>query len=383
MIPFNLPFTAGRESEYLQQALASQQISGKGPFGLWCEQFIEQTWGFERCLLTPSCSAALEMIALLLDLRAGDEVILPSFTFVSTANAFVLRGAVPVFCDSSASHPNLDVQAVEALITPKTRALVAVHYAGMACDLPALRALADRRGLYLIEDAAQAIDAYGLWGGAGQALPLGRFGHLAAFSFHETKNLMCGEGGCLLINDPSFLERAEILRDKGTNRSQFERGLVHHYTWCGLGGAYVLSELSAAYLRGQLEQTTAITARRKQQWDYYHQLCQTLLGEDHPILSLPQVPPGALHNGHTYYLCTRTPAQRQSLLAQLRNQGIGAVFHYQALHSSPFGRHWHSGAPLPHAQYYSQCLIRLPLYHYLSPETQQSIVLAVKNACHE
>jgi dTDP-4-amino-4,6-dideoxygalactose transaminase len=255
MIPFNLPFTAGRESEYLQQALASQQISGKGPFGLWCEQFIEQTWGFERCLLTPSCSAALEMIALLLDLQAGDEVILPSFTFVSTANAFVLRGAVPVFCDSSASHPNLDVQAVEALITPKTRALVAVHYAGMACDLPALRALADKRGLYLIEDAAQAIDAYGLWGGAGQALPLGRFGHLAAFSFHETKNLMCGEGGCLLINDPSFLERAEILRDKGTNRSQFERGQVHHYTWCGLGGSYVLSELSAAYLRGQLEQT--------------------------------------------------------------------------------------------------------------------------------
>ncbi len=383
MIDFNQPFTVGREKEYLAQALASAQLSAKGPFGQWCEQFIEQTWGFERCMLTPSCSAALEMIALLLDLQPGEEVILPSFTFVSTANAFVLRGAVPVFCDSRADHPNMEVEAVEALITPRTRALVAVHYAGIACDLPALRALADRYGLFLIEDAAQAIDAYGLWEGVASSegqqkgIALGRFGHLAAFSFHETKNLICGEGGCLLINDPAFLARAEILRDKGTNRALFLQGKVNHYDWCDVGGSYGLSELSAAFLRGQLEQWEAIGRRRRALWDHYHRAFQALLGGDSSHLRLPQVPAWALHNGHTYYVCTARPGDRSALLQFLRARGIGAVFHYQALHRSPYGRQWHRGGALPHAEYFSDCLLRLPLHHNLDPRVQGEIVRAV------
>jgi len=369
-IPFNKPFLAGQELAYMRQAVANGKLSGNGWFTQQCQAFVEQRYGIGKTLLTTSATAALEMAALLLNLQPGDEVIMPSFTFTSTANAFVLRGARIVFADSSAEHPNLDLAQVAALITPRTRAIVPVHYAGVACDMASIMALAEQHGLVVIEDAAQAIESFY------QGRPLGSIGHLAAFSFHETKNVIAGEGGLLAINDTRFAARAEILWEKGTNRAAFFRGEAAKYQWVDVGSSFLPSELTAAYLLAQLEQIPIIQARRQQQWQRYHAALRPLAQAGR--CSLPYLPSYAQSNAHIFYLLCVDSRQRQRLIQHLAAHDILAVFHYQTLHDSPFYGPQHDGRALPNATRYDQCLVRLPLYFDLAAADQQAVIDAVQ-----
>lgn len=369
-IPFNRPYLAGPELEYIRQAVAAGKLSGNGLFTQHCQQFFEHHYRIHKALLTTSGTDALEMAALLLDIQPGDEVIVPSYTFTSTANAFVLRGARIVFADSSSDHPNMDATQLESLITSRTRAIVPVHYGGTACDMATIMALAARYNLWVVEDAAQAIEA------TYQGQPLGTFGHLAAFSFHETKNLSAGEGGLLAVNDPALAARAEILWEKGTNRAAFARGEAARYEWVDVGSSFLPSELNAAYLWAQLENRESIQRQRQRLWQAYNTALAPLAAAGYFQL-LPANAEGQ-PNWHLFALLCGSESERDRLLLFLRDQHILAVFHYLPLHSSPYYAFRHDGRLLPHATRFSQTLVRLPLYHDLQPAQQQRVVAAIQ-----
>lgn len=354
-IPFNRPYMTGRELWLIAQAHARGHLSGDGEFTRRCHGWLERATSTQRALLTHSCTAALEMAALMLDLAPGDEVILPSYTFVSTANAFVLRGAVPVFVDIRADTLNLDEGLIEAAITPRTRAICPVHYAGVGCEMDAINAIAERHGLAVIEDAAQGVMA------SYRGRPLGSLGRFGALSFHETKNLISGEGGALLVNRAEDAERAEVIREKGTNRSKFFRGQVDKYTWVDIGSSYLPSELIAAFLYAQMEQAEAITAQRMQLWETYNAAFAEY--EAAGRLRRPVVPEHCQHNAHMYYLLFNCLEERTAAIDALNAQSIRPVFHYIPLHSSPAGqRYGRAPAPMPITDRTSQCLLRLPLW---------------------
>ncbi|HDR9055572.1 TPA: dTDP-4-amino-4,6-dideoxygalactose transaminase [Burkholderia vietnamiensis] len=354
-IPFNKPFVIGKELFYIAQAVMNGSISGDGVFTKRCQRWLEESLDCHKALLVHSCTAALEMAAMLIDIGPGDEVIMPSFTFVSTANAFVLRGAVPVFVDIRPDTMNLDERLVEAAITPRTKAIVAVHYAGQPCAMAALKSICERHGLRLIEDAAQAILAYD------GDKALGTIGDLGCLSFHETKNVICGEGGALLINDPALVERAEILWQKGTNRHAFFRGQVDKYTWVDIGSSFLPSELSAAFLFAQLEQAGSINAQRRRLYAKYQELLQPL--ERQGYVDLPIVAGGKAENAHLFYLLCNDIAERTALIEYLQERDISAVFHYVPLHDSPAGqRYGRAHGELPVTQSVSARLLRLPLF---------------------
>jgi dTDP-4-amino-4,6-dideoxygalactose transaminase len=359
-IPFNKPFLSGNETKYIEEAVLSMKISGDGIFTKKCHAFFEEKYGFLKCLLTTSCTDALEMAAILIDIQAGDEVIMPSYTFVSTANAFVLRGAKIIFADSLPDHPNFDVSKIEALITPKTKAIVPVHYGGVACDMDVIMELADKYNLFVIEDAAQAIDSFY------KGLPLGGIGHLAAFSFHETKNIISGEGGMLVINDAQFAERAEIIREKGTNRSQFYRGEVDKYGWMDIGSSFLPSDIIAAFLFAQLENLDKIQAKRIASWNAYYELLKPLA--DQNLFKLLHFDKDKTNNGHLFALIMPNLEERTQLIDFMRKKGILAVFHYLSLHKSPFYQEKHDGRTLENCDNFSDTLIRLPFYYELTQE---------------
>lgn len=368
-IPFNKPYLTGKEMHYMYQAVYSGKISGNGIYTQKCQKFFEDKYGFKKVLLTTSCTDALEMCAILSDIKPGDEVIIPSFTFVSTALAFVRQGAKIIFVDSNSDNPNIDVKRIEELITPKTKAIVPVHYAGIACDMDAIMALSKKYNLLVIEDAAQAIDSYY----KGKAL--GSIGHLAAFSFHETKNINAGEGGMLAINDERFLNRAEIIWEKGTNRAEFFRGEVNKYGWVDIGSSFLPSEIIAAYLYAQIENLDVIQAKRKRIWQTYFDGLEKWILKD---VRLPFLPQYATNNGHMFYLICKNIAQRTSLIEHLKMNGIHAVFHYLSLHKSPYYRNDYVGLELLNSDRYTDCLVRLPLFYELSEEDCTRIIIAVK-----
>lgn len=370
-IPFNKPFLTGKETEYITQAVSMGKISGDGYFTKACHRFFEKRYGFKKVLLTTSCTDALEMAAILINTQAGDEIIVPSYTFVSTANAFVLRGANIVFADSEPTTPNIDVDAIASLVTKKTKAIVVVHYAGIACNMDKLLDLCQQHNLYLIEDAAHAIDAYY------KEKPLGSFGHFACFSFHETKNVIAGEGGMLVINDEQFIKRAEIIREKGTNRSAFFRGEIDKYQWVDIGSSFLPSELIAAFLFAQLEELDNIQIKRKHIWQTYFDALNIL--QHNSKVKLPHLPNYATKNGHLFYLVTNSLQERTALIQHLRAKGIHAVFHYLSLYKSPFYQQQiHKPTQLPMSDLYTDCLLRLPLYFQLNQQEQTYICNAVR-----
>lgn len=368
-IPFNRPYATGRETDYIQRAIEAGRLAGGGPFTRRCQEVVERLTGCRRALLTHSATGALEMAALLAGIEPGDEVIMPSFTFVSTANAFVLRGAVPVFVDIRADTLNLDERLVEKALSSRTRAIVAVHYAGVGCEMEELERIAAGRGLTLIEDAAQGV----LSRHRGRAL--GSIGACAALSFHETKNLSSGEGGALLVNDEAWVERAEVLWEKGTNRSRFFRGEVDRYTWVDLGSSFLMSDLAAAFLYAQLEEAEPITAARLAIWRRYHQALAPLEAEG--LLRRPVVPAQARHNGHLYYVLVADTETRDGLIGALKSAGIQAVFHYVPLHSSPAGsRFGRPAGQLPETDRASATLLRLPLWVGMTPGDVERVAVA-------
>lgn len=368
-VPFNKPFLIGNEMKYISEAIKIGKISGNGYFTEKCEQFFEKKYGFKKTLLTTSCTHALEMAAILLDIKPNDEVIVPSFTFVSTANAFVLRGAKIVFADSNNLNPNIDCNKIENLITPKTKAIVVVHYAGIACDMDKIIEIANKYNLFVVEDAAQSIDSYY------KNKPLGSLGHLATFSFHETKNIMCGEGGMLVINSDKFIDRAEIIREKGTNKKQFSLGKIHQYSWVDLGSSYVPSEMNAAYLYGQLEKIEVIQSKRITHWENYYNGLNTLKDK----IKLPVIPNFAKNNGHIFYIICTSKIEREKLILKLKEESIMTVFHYVSLHNSQFGKNQTlSFIDCPNSDYYSDCLLRLPLYYTLKSSEQNKIIKVIK-----
>ena len=368
-IPFNKPYMTGKELYYIAEAKFGNMLAGDGPFTKHCHGWIEEKTGCAKALLTHSCTAALEMAALLLDIEPGDEVIMPSYTFVSTANAFALRGAVPVFVDIREDTLNLDERLIEAAITPRTKVIVPVHYAGVACEMDTIMDVARRHGLKVVEDAAQGVmSSY-----KGRAL--GSIGDLGAFSFHETKNVISGEGGALLVNDFELALRAEIIREKGTDRSRFFRGEVDKYTWQEVGSSFLPGELIAAFLWAQLEEAQAITARRMTSWKYYHAALAQL--EAKGVLRRPVIPEGCEHNAHMYYVLLGPEIDRQTVLSELKRNEIYSVFHYVPLHSSPAGQRYgrvHGAMDVTDRQ--SECLVRLPLWVGLI-EAQQAKVIKV------
>lgn len=359
-IGFNKPYFSGRETEYISQAVNSMKISGDGMFTKKCHEFFESKYGFRKVLLTTSCTDALEMAAILLDIKEGDEVIAPVYTFVSTVNAFVLRGAKIVFVDSGSDNPNMDADKVEALITPKTKVIVPVHYAGIACDMEKIMAIATKYNLFVVEDAAQAIDSHF------NGRPLGSIGHLAAFSFHETKNIISGEGGMLVINDERFVNRSEIIREKGTNRSQFFRGEVDKYGWVDVGSSFLPSDIIAAFLYAQLENLDIIQTRRKEIWERYSYNLQPLKARG---FRLPTIPDYATNNGHMFYLVCPSMKDRTHLIESLKKENIHCVFHYLSLNKSPY---YQSQSTLRdnylNSDSYTDCLVRLPMYFELKNE---------------
>lgn len=364
-IGFNKPCIAGRELEYIVQAVENSQLSGDGPFTAKCSRLLEKDLGSPQILLTHSCTAALEMAALLCNIQPGDEVIMPSYTFVSTANAFVLRGGVPVFADIRPDTLNMDENQVESLITPRTKAIVPVHYAGVGCNMDVLMNIAERHGIPVVEDAAQGV------GSRYKGKALGTIGHLGCYSFHETKNIISGEGGALSVNFRDFSARAEILREKGTNRSAFFRGMVDKYTWVDAGSSYLPGELTAAFLFGQLEKADAILQTRLTVWQNYHRLLEDL--EVAGKIRRPVVPADCEHNGHMYYILTADLDERTRLIDFLRNRGIQAVFHYVPLHTSPKGREFAPEVHLPVTENIADRLLRLPCYNTLSLAEQEKI----------
>ncbi len=372
MIPFNRPYMTGREMEYIKLAHYNHHLAGDGAFTKKCHAWLELKTGCLKALLTHSCTAALEMSAILADLRPGDEVIMPSYTFVSTANAFVLRGAIPVFVDIRTDTLNIDETKIESAITARTKVIVPVHYAGVSCEMDVIMGLAEKYKLIVIEDAAQGImSTY-------KGRPLGSIGHMAALSFHETKNIISGEGGALLVNDSRFADRAEKIREKGTNRSQFFRGQVDKYTWVDVGSSYLPSELAAAFLWAQMEEATEITRRRLAIWDYYHGQLGFLEKSD--VLRCPVIPEDCNHNAHMYYVLLPNLKVRTDLIEKLKLLGINAVFHYIPLHSSPAGQRY--GRPhgaLTVTEGMADRLLRLPLW--LGVESHQSQVTRSITSC--
>ncbi|MDG5800642.1 dTDP-4-amino-4,6-dideoxygalactose transaminase [Marinilabiliaceae bacterium ANBcel2] len=369
MIPFNKPHITGKEVHHIYGAVATGHISGNGSYTKKCQKYFEERWGFKKALLTTSCTDALEMSALLLNIKPGDEVILPSYTFVSTALAFVREGAVLRFVDSSADHPGIDEVKVEELISDKTKAIVVVHYAGVACDMDKIMALSDKYNIAVVEDAAQAIDSFY------KGKPLGSIGHLGCFSFHETKNIQCGEGGLLSINDKRFIKRAEIIWEKGTNRAEFFRGEVNKYGWVDTGSSFLPGEVTAAFLWAQLEEVDKIQKRRIDIWNRYHAGLTDWCKENG--VGQPFVPDYATVNGHMYYLICPDIEFRTKMIKILQDNNIKAVFHYLSLHSSPYYQSKHDGRKLPQSDKYSNCLIRLPLFHDLPH--QNKIISTIKN----
>ena len=392
MIPFNKPHFTGKEAHYMYQAVYDGKLSGNGEFTKKCQRFFEERYGFKKCLLTTSGTDALEMCAMLCDLKPGDEVIIPSYTFVSTALAFLREGAKVVFADSMKRNPNLDAEAIEALITPRTKVIVPVHYAGVACDMDKIMEIANRHNLLVVEDAAQAIDSYyishrycdGRFVPSGEnprkeatTLPLGSIGHLAAFSFHETKNITAGgEGGLLVVNDERFIRRAEIIWEKGTNRAEFFRGEVNKYGWVDMGSSFLPAEINAAFLWAQLENLDEIQSKRKQLWDCYYELLRPLA--DKGYFALPDVPDYASNNAHMFYLILPNLEKRTALIQHLKNSGIMAVFHYLSLHSSAYYSDKHDGRQLPECDRYADTLVRLPMYYDLEVEDVERICELIK-----
>lgn len=362
MIDFNRPHLTGKETHYIYQAVADGKLSGNGVFTKKCQQFFEERYGFKKCLLTTSCTDALEMAAILCDIQPGDEVIVPSYTFVSSALAFVRAGAKIVFADSMAENPNIDAEKIEALITSRTKAIVPVHYAGVACDMDRIMEIAEKHNILVVEDAAQAIDSYY------KGRPLGSIGHLSAFSFHETKNIIAGEGGMLCINDERFIRRAEIIWEKGTNRAEFFRGEVNKYGWVDTGSSFLPSEVIAAFLWAQLEHMDDIQTRRKHLWELYYSNLSPLALSSNSLIALLSLPEYATNNAHMFYLVCKNLEQRTALIKHLKDNGIQAVFHYLSLHSSPYYTDKHDGRDLPECDRYADCLVRLPMFYDLTDE---------------
>ena len=365
MIPFNKPYLTGKETTYIEEAVKTGKISGNGIFTQKCQNFFETNYGLKKALLTTSCTDALEMAAILINIKEGDEVIMPSYTFVSTANAFVLRGAKIVFADSRKNHPNIDETKIESLITSKTKAIIPVHYAGVACEMDTIMELANKYNLYVIEDAAQAIDSYYI-GKDGIKKSLGSIGHLAAFSFHETKNIISGEGGLLAINDEKFIDRAEIIWEKGTNRSSFFRGEVDKYGWVDIGSSFLPSEIIAAFLWSQLENLNKIQTKRREIWNCYYNKLSDWAQKNN--MELPKTPNYATNNAHMFYLVCQSLEQRTKLLDYLKQNNILAVFHYISLHKSPFYSSKYLGNELPQTDKFTDVLVRLPLFYELNVE---------------
>jgi len=370
---FNKPTIMGPEVKYIYNAVEKAKISGNGEYTKICQKYIQERYRVKKCLLTTSCTDALEMAALLCNIQSGDEVIMPSFTFVSSANAFVLRGAKIVFCDSRSDHPGMDEDLIEDLINSKTKVIVPVHYAGVACDMDKIMNLAERYNLLVVEDAAQAIDSF-YKGADGIKKALGSIGHFGCFSFHETKNVQCGEGGMLCINDESFFNRSEIIWEKGTNRTAFWRGDVDKYGWLDIGSSFLPSEITAAFLWAQLEAIDDIQRKRRAIWENYYEGLQSLRDK----ITLPKLPDYAENNGHLFYLICENKEQRKELIKYLKCQEISTVFHYQSLHSSSYYKGKHDGRSLPNSELYSGCLLRLPFYYDLSVEDQLRVMTEIK-----
>lgn len=368
-IEFNKPYLTGKETEYILESVKSRKISGDGIFTKKCHEFFEKRFGFGKVLLTTSCTDALEMAAILIDTNAGDEIIAPAYTFVSSVNAFVLRGAKIVFCDSEINSPNIDVSRIEELITPKTKAIVVVHYAGIAVDMDVVLEIAGKYNLFVIEDAAHSIDSYY------KGKPLGSLGHLAAFSFHETKNVISGEGGMLVINDNKFAARAEIVREKGTNRSAFFRGEVDKYGWVDIGSSFLPSDIIAAFLYAQLENLDDIQRKRKDIWNCYFEKLEPLASEK--ILKLPRIPEYATNNAHMFYIECRSLNERNALISYLRSKDIYAVFHYLSLNKSRFYESKSDGRQMKNSDYYTDHLLRLPMYYELTLEDVDFVVRSI------
>lgn len=360
MIPFNKLHTTGGELEMISRAVGSGELSGDGEYTRLCESFFEQKYGFGKALLTPSCTDALEMAALLIDTRPGDEIILPAYGFVSTANAFLLRGAKLVFVDSEATGPNMDPEAAAAAVGPATKAIVVVHYAGAACKIKAFQELAKKNNLYLIEDAAQAIDSFY------EGRPLGSFGEIAAFSFHGTKNIVSGEGGLLVVNDRKFSKRAEVIREKGTDRSAFLRKKTSTYRWLDLGSSFLVSEITAAFLYAQLTALDDIQRRRRYLWALYEQAFGGL--DLNRFFALPVLNPGSNHNGHIFYLVFKRAKDREAYMAFMQENGVEVKAHYITLHDSPYFKSLWSGPALRRAKAFQHRLVRLPLFYELREE---------------
>jgi dTDP-4-amino-4,6-dideoxygalactose transaminase len=365
MIPFNKPFFIGKEIEYIKQAVELGKIAGNGHFTKKCHDFFQNRFGFKKVLLTTSCTDALEMAAIISDIKVGDEVIIPSYTFVTTANAFVLRGARIIFADSEKNNPNLDCEKIESLITEKTKAIVPVHYAGVSCDMDKIMSIAQKHNLVVIEDSAQGVDSFY------KQKPLGGIGHLATFSFHETKNIISGEGGMLVINEESMVERAEVVWEKGTNRAAFFRGEIDKYNWVDLGSSFLPSELTAAFLYAQLENMEKIQAKRKQIWKAYHDALKPT--EEKGYIKLPEIPDYATNNAHMFYILCHSLEIRTDLIQHLLNNGFHAVFHYISLHKSPFYSSKYAPAELPNADRFTDQLVRLPLFYELRDEQVRQI----------
>lgn len=386
MIPFNKPFLTGKEAHYIYQAVYSGKLSGNGTFTKSCQKYFEERYGFKKCLMTTSCSDALEMAAILCDIKPGDEVIVPSYTFVSSALAFVREGARIVFADSCKEQPDIDPVKLESLITKRTKVIVPVHYAGVACDMDAIMEIANRHGILVVEDAAQAIDSYY------KGRPLGSIGHMGCFSFHETKNIIAGEGGLLTINDDRFIRRSEIIWEKGTNRSEFFRGEVNKYGWCDTGSSFLPSELISAFLLAQIENLDTIQSRRKEIWERYYRGLEPLA--ERGLLHLPFVPGYATNNAHMFYIVCRSFDERTALIKHLKANDILSVFHYLSLHRSTFytthpehrpldcqeietlpdGEKAVVGLDLPNCDRFADCLLRLPMYYELT-DTEVDLIL--------
>lgn len=357
-IPFNKPFVCGRELTYMAEALKGAKLSGGGYFSDKCKELLDQHFDFSDCILTPSCTSALELAALTLDIQKGDEVILPSYTFVSTANAFILRGATLKFADSMPERPHMDPRSIESLITSKTKVVVVVHYAGIACNMEEIMALCQKNNISLIEDAAPAL------GGHYKGKPLGSFGKMAAFSFHETKNIGCGEGGLLVINDKSLIKKAEIISEKGTDKAAFLRGETSKYSWKAIGGSYKLSEISAAFLLAQLENLKVINQKRLDLWNQYNELLQPWAQKG--AFEIPPIPSFSSNNAHSFYLICNNGDQRNALIDHLLKNNVLAVFHYLSLHKSPFCKDAYQDVHLPQSDRFSDALVRLPLFYELT-----------------
>ena len=378
MIPFNKPYLTGKEMQYIEEAVKSGKISGNGLFTKKCQEFFEKEFGFKKTLLTTSCTDALEMAAILADIKEGDEVIVPSFTFVSTALAFVRQGADIVFADSYSDNPNIDADQLEALITEKTKAIVVVHYAGVACDMDKIMSIANKHGIIVIEDAAQAIDSYYI-SKDGTKKALGSIGHLSAFSFHETKNIISGEGGMLCINDDRFIQRAEIIWEKGTNRSQFFRGEVDKYSWVDTGSSFLPSEIISAFLWAQIENMRDIQDKRIKIWNRYYEGLSSFEPVSIKKPKLPLVPEYATNNAHMFYLVCDNVDDRTKFIQHLKDKGILSVFHYLSLHKSSYYEKYSTRkSELPNSDMFSDCLVRLPLFYELTDEQVEYIINTIK-----